>query len=153
MTKQGTKTVQIYTDGACSGNPGPGGWAAILLYGNKIKEVSGYEANTTNQRMEIKALLEGLAALKVTGWNVIAHSDSAYVVNAFQNGWLKKWEVNGWVTSGKKPVANQDLWKPLWELSQINQLSVIKVPGHKGVEWNERCDLLARQEIKKGLNE
>ncbi len=149
MTEQSRRVVEIYTDGACSGNPGPGGWAAVLLYQDKIKEIWGSEPQTTNQRMELKAVVEGLRALKVKNWPVKVYSDSAYIVNALEKGWLKKWSQNGWITSGKKPVANQDLWKELRLLIGRNRVKMIKVPGHQGVEWNERCDTLARQAIKK----
>jgi ribonuclease HI len=142
------KKIEIYTDGACSGNPGPGGWAAVLLYGERCKEINGGEVNTTNQRMELKAVIEALKALKVKDWNVVVHSDSAYVVNAFKQGWLDKWQSNGWKNSKKEEVANQDLWKDLLILCTNNRVSLEKVKGHAGDTWNERCDVLARQAIK-----
>lgn len=142
------KEIIIYTDGACSGNPGPGGWGAVLLYGDKQKEISGAEANTTNQRMELTAVIEALQALKVTAWKVTVHSDSAYVVNAFKQDWIAKWKVNGWKNSKKEDVANQDLWKRLIELMAKNHVSIEKVKGHAGDRWNERCDELARQAVK-----
>lgn len=140
--------ITIYTDGACSGNPGPGGWAAVLQHGSNIKEVSGYEAMTTNQRMELMAVIEALKTLKVTDWEVKVHTDSAYVVNAFEKGWIENWQRNGWVNSKKEPVANQDLWVQLIRKTRENKVQIIKVAGHKGVPMNERCDQLARQAIK-----
>ncbi|MGI6468131.1 MAG: ribonuclease HI [Syntrophomonadaceae bacterium] len=140
--------IIIYTDGACSGNPGPGGWGAVLIYGDKIKELSGAELNTTNQRMELTAVIKALQALKVTGWDVVVHSDSAYIVNAIEKHWLEKWQANGWQNSKKEAVANQDLWKQLLQLMQRNRVAFTKVAGHSGDVWNERCDQLARQAIK-----
>ncbi|QGU00870.1 Ribonuclease HI [Candidatus Syntrophocurvum alkaliphilum] len=144
------KEVTIYTDGACSGNPGPGGWGAVLIYGEKIKEIYGYEDNTTNQRMELKAVIEALKMLKVTGWKVEVYSDSAYIVNAFNQKWIENWERNGWKNSKKDPVANQDLWKELVELSSRNTVILKKVKGHSGDKWNDRSDELARLGIKEG---
>lgn len=143
------KQVTIYTDGACSGNPGPGGWGAVLLHGEHRKEISGAEPDTTNQRMELKAVIEGLKALKVQGWEVSVHTDSAYLVNAFAQGWLDKWQINGWKNSRKEEVANQDLWRELLELGSLNRVNYVKVKGHAGDAWNERCDVLAREAIKK----
>ena len=142
------KEIDIYTDGACSGNPGPGGWGAVLLSGRHSKELRGGEAETTNQRMELQAVIEALKALKVSGWKVNVYSDSAYVVNAFNQEWLDKWQRNGWVNSKKEPVANQDLWRRLLELTRPNEVRMIKVKGHAGHVYNERCDELARQAIK-----
>jgi ribonuclease HI len=142
------KEVVIYTDGACSGNPGPGGWGAVLLYGEKIKEISGGEAETTNQRMELTAVIQALKVLKVSGWKVTVYSDSAYIVNAFAQKWIDKWLKNGWKNSKKEDVANQDLWKELIELGKINRVEIKKVKGHSGDRWNERCDELARSGIK-----
>jgi ribonuclease HI len=146
------KRVEIYTDGACSGNPGPGGWGAVLLYQDYRKEISGGNDLTTNQRMELTAVIEALKALKVTGWEVVVYSDSAYIVNAFKQNWLSKWEKNDWKNSKKEAVANQDLWKELIALSHRNHIKVEKVKGHSGVKWNERCDELARNAIKKMAN-
>lgn len=143
-----SREIVIYTDGACSGNPGPGGWGAVLFYGDNKKELSGYEPLTTNQRMEITAVLQALKALKVTGWKVTVYSDSAYVVNAFQQNWIKNWQKNGWKNSKKEPVANQELWRELVEQCEKNYLNLQKVKGHAGQEWNERCDELARKAIK-----
>lgn len=142
------KQIDIYTDGACSGNPGPGGWGAVLLYGDNKKELSGAEADTTNQRMELLAVIKGLEALKVRGWEVNIHSDSAYVVNALNNNWLENWQKNGWKNSKKEDVANQDLWKRLLPLLQLNKVKMKKVKGHSGDVWNEKCDELARNAIK-----
>jgi len=147
------KELTIYTDGACSGNPGPGGWGAVLLYKDQVKEIFGGERNTTNQRMELKAAIEALKALKVRGWKVSLYSDSAYLVNAFQQNWLSNWQKNGWKNSKKEPVANQDLWQELLLLMEKNQIQILKVKGHTGDRWNERCDELARQGIKKLLAE
>lgn len=145
------KEIEVYTDGACSGNPGPGGWGAVLLSGAHSKEIRGGEPQTTNQRMELQAVIEALKALKVKGWKVKVHSDSAYVVNAFNQKWLDKWQRNGWRNSKKEPVANQDLWRSLLELTKANQVHIIKVKGHAGHVHNERCDELARQAIKEML--
>lgn len=139
--------VIIYTDGACSGNPGPGGWGSVLICGDYRKEISGGEKHTTNQRMELLAALEALRLLKKTS-TVVLYSDSAYLINAFQNGWLIKWQTNGWLNAQKKPVENQDIWRPLWEISHKHEISWQKVKGHAGNTENERCDLLARQAIK-----
>lgn len=144
------KRVQIYTDGACSGNPGPGGWAAILVYGDKRRELSGFAPHTTNNRMELTAAVEALRALKEP-CIVDLYSDSAYLVNAFRQGWLEKWQRNGWRTSQKEPVENQDLWQELLALTRRHRVEWRKVEGHAGVELNERCDQLARAAIAAGL--
>lgn len=146
--QQNNREITIYTDGACSGNPGAGGWAAVLLHGENKKEISGYASNTTNQRMELTAVLEALKVLKVTGWKVTVYSDSAYVVNAFKQHWIENWQKNGWKNSRKEPVANRELWQELIDLSRKNDFNLQKVKGHAGEEWNERCDELARQAIK-----
>ncbi len=142
------KTVLIYTDGACSGNPGPGGWGCLLIYGDQQRELSGAEADTTNQRMELQAAVAGLSALKEP-CRVLLYSDSAYLVNGFRQGWLANWQKNGWVNSKKEPVANQDLWQELGRLAQIHQVEWHKVRGHQGQPENERCDELARKAINK----
>ena len=142
------KLIKIYTDGACSGNPGPGGWGAVLMFADKKKEIYGGEPNTTNQRMELKAVIEALRALKVSDWDITVHSDSAYVVNAFQQKWIENWQKNGWKNSKKEAVANQDLWQELIALTGKNRVRIEKVKGHAGDEWNERCDQLARQGVK-----
>ncbi len=141
------KRIVIYTDGACSGNPGPGGWGAVLFSGDHVKELSGGEAHTTNQRMELMAVIGALKALKVTDWEVEVFSDSAYLVNAFRQKWLDKWQTNGWKNSKKEAVANQDLWMELLDLTGRNRVTMKKVKGHAGDEHNERCDELARQAI------
>ena len=140
--------VVVYTDGACSGNPGPGGWAAILMAGGAKKELSGGEANTTNNRMELMGVISGLKAL-TRPCNVEVHSDSAYVVNAFSQNWIGKWASNGWKNSAKADVANTDLWKELLELTKIHNVTFVKVKGHADNEYNNRCDELAVMESKK----
>ncbi len=142
------KRITIYTDGACSGNPGPGGWGAILMYGDVKKELSGYEPGTTNNRMELTAAIEALDALKEP-CQVDLYSDSAYLVNAFLQDWLGKWQIKGWVNSKKEPVENQDLWQELLRLSRKHKVKWIKVKGHSDNALNNRCDELARNEIKK----
>lgn len=140
--------VTIYTDGACSGNPGPGGWAAVLLYGDNRKEISGGSKNTTNNIMEITAVIEALKCLKFE-FEAKVHSDSAYVVNCFNNGWIQKWKKNNWQTASKEPVKNKELWEELYNLVQKHKVEFIKVKGHSNVELNNRCDELARAEILK----
>ena len=141
------KNVIIYTDGACSGNPGPGGWGAILMYEDVKKEISGAKENTTNNIMEITAVLEALKMLKVE-CNVKIYSDSAYVVNAFNQGWIVNWKKNNWKTSGKDPVKNKELWEELDSLVQKHKVEFIKVKGHSDNEYNNRCDYLATSAIK-----
>lgn len=136
------KEVIIYTDGACSYNPGPGGWAAVLLYGEHRKEISGGDKDTTNNRMELQAVIEALKALK-TPCKVKLHSDSAYIVNCFHQKWYVKWEREGF----KK---NPDLWKELLALVRQHDVEFIKVKGHSDVELNNRCDELARAAVPKG---
>lgn len=143
------RQITIYTDGACSGNPGPGGWGAVLFYGEKQKEISGGESKTTNQRMELTAVIEALKALKVEEWDITVYSDSAYIVNAFKQKWISNWQKNGWKNSKKEDVANQDLWKELIALMRKNRVRIEKVRGHSGDRWNERCDELARSAVKK----
>jgi ribonuclease HI len=142
------KTVKIYTDGACSGNPGKGGWGTILLYDGNEKVMSGYEQDTTNNRMELTAAIEGLKALKYP-CRVELYSDSAYLVNAFNSGWIKGWKSNGWRNSDKDEVRNRDLWEILDRLAAIHEVTWIKVKGHSDNELNNRCDKLATGEIKK----
>ena len=139
--------VIIYTDGACSGNPGPGGWGAILMYHEKKKEISGGEKDTTNHVMELTAVIEGLKALKFP-CEVDLYSDSAYVVNAFDKGWIYNWVKNNWKTAGKDPVKNQELWQELYDLTKIHKVTFHKVKGHSDNEYNNRCDELARNAIK-----
>ncbi|AKX93375.1 ribonuclease H [Moorella thermoacetica] len=140
------KEVTIYTDGACSGNPGPGGWGAVLIYGDKRKELSGAEPSTTNQRMEITAAIAALRVLKEP-CRVHLYSDSAYLVNAFRQGWLARWERNGWLTVKKQPVENQDLWRELLQVASRHQVEWLKVKGHSDNPENNRCDELARAAI------
>lgn len=139
--------VIIYTDGACSGNPGPGGWGAILMYQGNQKEISGGKSNTTNNVMELTAVIEALKILKYP-CEVELYSDSAYVVNAFIQKWIDNWMKNNWRTSNKEPVKNQELWKELYDLTKIHKVKFIKVKGHSDNEFNNRCDELARNEIK-----
>lgn len=147
-TNKPLKTVDVYTDGACSGNPGPGGWAAILRFGIHQKELSGSMPHTTNNRMEVFAVISALGALKER-CHVRVHSDSTYVVNAFQQGWLNNWQKRGWKTSDGKPVENQDLWRLLLIVVKKHEVEFIKVPGHADCAENNRCDELARAEIQK----
>lgn len=142
------KNVVIYTDGACSGNPGPGGWGVVLQYGKAMKEMSGFDANTTNNRMELLAAIKGLSALKEP-CVVDLFSDSAYLVNAWEKGWLNGWQKNGWKTSQKKPVENQDLWQEMLRLAGVHRVTWHKVKGHADNRWNNRCDELAVAEVKK----
>ena len=138
--------VVIYTDGACSGNPGPGGWSAILMYKENKKEISGAKKDTTNNVMELTAVIEGLKLLKYP-CEVDLYSDSAYVVNAFEQGWIYNWVKNNWRTAGKDPVKNQELWKELYALTKTHQIKFHKVKGHSDNEFNNRCDELARNAI------
>lgn len=142
------KKVEIYTDGACSGNPGIGGWAAILLYNSVKKEISGFDENTTNNRMELTAAIRSLELLKFPCY-VNLYSDSNYLINAFNNGWLIKWQKNNWIKSDKTPVENKDLWLKLLNLASIHKINWIKVKGHADNIYNNRCDKLAREEINK----
>ncbi len=148
MNRLVMKSVTIYTDGACSYNPGPGGWAAVLMYGRHKKEISGSEPMTTNNRMELTAAIKGMEALN-RPCRVELYTDSAYLCNAFKLGWLNNWMNNGWRTSGKKPVENRDLWERLAQLGGVHELMLHKVKGHADNEYNNRCDELARAEIKK----
>ncbi len=140
------KQVIIYTDGACSGNPGPGGWGAVLIYGEHRREISGFEAETTNNRMELTAAVKALDCLKQS-CQVDLYSDSAYLVNAWKQGWLAKWQQNGWKTAAKQPVENQDLWLLLLAHGERHSISWHKVKGHADNPENNRCDELARQAI------
>ncbi|MBC7325942.1 MAG: ribonuclease HI, partial [Moorella sp. (in: Bacteria)] len=137
---------------ACSGNPGPGGWGAVLIYGDKRKELAGAEARTTNQRMEITAAIAALKALKEP-CRVRLYSDSAYLVNAFRQGWLERWQRNGWQTVKKEPVENQDLWRELVQLTSRHHVEWVKVKGHSDSEENNRCDELARAAIARLLQQ
>ena len=139
--------VIIYTDGACSGNPGPGGWGSILMYKENKKEISGGKKNTTNNVMELTAVIEGLKLLKFP-CEVEIYSDSAYVVNAFNQGWIYNWIKNNWKTSGKEPVKNKEIWQELYALTKTHKVKFIKVKGHSDNEFNNRCDEMARNAIK-----
>ncbi|WP_371368233.1 Ribonuclease HI [Sporomusa rhizae] len=139
--------VEIYTDGACSGNPGPGGWGAILIYKGVEKELSGYESHTTNNRMELMGPIKALEALK-RSCEIVFYTDSAYVCKAFTDNWVKKWQMNNWQTSKKLPVENQDLWMALIDLLKSHNATWVKVKGHSDNAKNNRCDLLARTAIK-----
>ena len=138
------KKVIVYTDGACSGNPGPGGWAAVLIYGERRLELSGGEKETTNNRMELTAAIRALEALK-TPCKVELYSDSAYLVNAYQDRWLENWTKHNWIKSDKKPVENVDLWMRLLELTSVHSVMWHKVKGHADNEENNRCDKLATE--------
>lgn len=142
------KEVTIYTDGACSGNPGPGGWGAVLMYGEHRKEISGGDAHTTNNRMELTGPIEALELLKQP-CKVRLYSDSAYLVNAFNQHWIANWQRNSWQTSQKKPVENKELWQRLLELCRTHEVEFIKVKGHADNAENNRCDELARAAIAK----
>ena len=136
------KTVTIYTDGACSGNPGPGGWGALLCYNGAEKELSGGEAQTTNNRMELTAVISALQALKEP-CAVELYSDSKYVIDALEKGWAVSWRKKGWIKSDKKPALNSDLWEILLPLTEKHQLHYHWVKGHADNEYNNRCDALA----------
>ena len=142
------KKVDLYTDGACSGNPGAGGYGAILIYRGIEKEISGGEPSTTNNRMEIFAVIAGLRCLKES-CDVTIYSDSAYTVNAFNEGWIQGWKTNGWKKADGKPVLNADLWLELLSLMEPHEIRFDKVKGHADNEYNNRCDALARAAIKK----
>ena len=139
--------VVIYTDGACSGNPGPGGWGAILMYKGTKKEISRAKNNTTHNVMELTAALEGLKMLKFP-CEVELYSDSAYLVNGFLQGWIYNWQRNNWKTSNKEPVKNKEIWQELYKMTQIHEVKFIKVKGHADNDFNNRCDELARNAIK-----
>ena len=142
------KQVILYTDGACSGNPGAGGWGAVLIYNGHERELSGGEPDTTNNRMELMAVIQGLEALKYP-CEVEIYSDSAYTVNAFQNGWIYAWAKNGWKKADNKAVLNTDLWQRLLALTKVHKVEFKKVKGHADNEYNNRCDALARGAIEK----
>ncbi len=145
------KKVDLYTDGSCIGNPGPGGYACILIYQGIKKEWAGCVPDTTNNRMEITAVIEGLKKLKEP-CDVTIYTDSAYTLNAFEQGWIQNWIANNWRTAGKKEVQNVDLWKTLLEVMQPHSIHWVKVKGHADNELNNRCDVLARGEISKLQN-
>lgn len=139
--------VEIYTDGACSGNPGVGGWASVLLYEQHKKELYGNDKETTNNRMELTAVIEALKALK-RPCNVTLYSDSKYVIDSINKDWVYKWEANNWIKSDRKPALNTDLWKELLTLLEVHRVKFVWVKGHNGNEYNERCDELAVKAIK-----
>ncbi len=142
------KKVEIFTDGACRGNPGPGGWGAILRYNNKEKEICGGEKDTTNNRMEILAVIKALDILKEP-CEVTLYSDSQYVCNAISKGWAKKWRDNGWKRNKNQPALNKDLWERLLLLLEKHVVNVVWIKGHAGHEENERCDILAVKAAEK----
>ena len=142
------KKVEMFTDGACSGNPGPGGWGAILRYKTVEKELSGYSPSTTNNRMELTAVVEGLRAMKEP-CHLIIYTDSRYLKDGI-TGWIHKWKKNGWKTSTKTPVKNQDLWEALDEAAQMHTIEWRWIRGHAGHPENERADQLAREAIRRG---
>lgn len=141
------KKVYIFCDGACSGNPGKGGWGAILRYGEREKELSGAERNTTNNRMELTAAIQALCALKEP-CEVVLTTDSKYLADGITKGWAKGWQANGWRKADKKPALNPDLWEKLLCLCEIHDVYVVWVKGHAGHPENERCDALAVAEYK-----
>ena len=146
--------LKLYTDGACSGNPGPGGWGCVLLAGGATRRISGYEPQTTNNRMELMGVIAGLKVLtRATTAEIF--TDSMYVKNAFTEGWLAGWQRNGWKTSQGKSVKNQDLWLELSHLQRIHQLKWTWVKGHSGDHYNEMCDQMARLAItqRRGIDE
>ena len=142
------KTVTLYTDGACSGNPGPGGWGAILEYMGVEKELSGGEVNTTNNRMELTAVIEGLKALKESCIMEL-YSDSKYVIDGLSKGWAASWQKNGWKKADKKPALNPELWEQLLELTRKHEMRYHWVKGHADNPYNNRCDEMAVAEWKK----
>ena len=136
------KKVNVYTDGSCSGNPGPGGWGAVLVYGTKEKEMSGGSSDTTNNRMELTAVIEALSALKEP-CEVVLTTDSKYVADSISKGWVYGWKKKGWRKSDNTPALNVDLWERMLELMRIHKLEIVWVKGHAGHPYNERCDALA----------
>ena len=148
VKEQVMKTVTIYTDGACSGNPGPGGWGAILMYGQHKKELSGGEGHTTNNRMELTGVITALEALKEP-CIVELYSDSKYVIDALEKGWAKGWQAKGWIKSDKKPALNPDLWQRLLELCDYHKVNLHWVKGHAENPYNNRCDELAVAQSQK----
>ncbi len=141
------KKVYIYTDGACSGNPGKGGWGAVLIYKNHRKEISGAEENTTNNKMELTAMIKALEMLKEP-CEVEAYTDSKYICDSINNGWVESWKKNNWIKKDKKPALNADLWEKLLNLTEKHSVQINWVKGHAGHPENERCDELATSEIK-----
>ena len=142
------KQIEIYTDGACSGNPGPGGWGAVLRYNGREKEISGGEVQTTNNRMELTAVIAALECLKEP-CTVELYSDSKYVIDALSKGWAVSWRKKGWIKSDKKPALNVDLWERLLKLTEAHEMRYHWVKGHADNEYNNRCDALAVAEREK----
>lgn len=145
------KKINIYTDGACSGNPGPGGWGAILIYGETKKELSGGEAQTTNNRMELMGAISALESLNQP-CRVTLYTDSQYIVNAINKGWAEKWRSNGWMRTKKEEAKNPDLWERLLRLLETHDTAFVWVKGHAENEYNNRCDELAVAESQKYKN-
>ncbi len=145
------KEIELFTDGACSGNPGPGGWGAILRYSGKEKELSGGEAETTNNRMELSAVIAGLSALKEP-CRVALCTDSKYVADGIMQGWAKSWRARGWRKADGKPALNPDLWEKLLDLLEVHEVEITWIKGHNGHPENERCDALAVMETKNFKN-
>lgn len=145
------KKVSIYTDGACQGNPGPGGWGAILHFGEHEKEISGGSRETTNNRMELTGVIQALKMLKEP-CEVTLYSDSQYVCNALSKGWAKKWRENGWMRNKKEPALNPELWEELLKLADVHRVTVVWIRGHNGHMENERCDRLAVAAAEKAKN-
>lgn len=148
MSENRLPEVILYTDGACSGNPGPGGWGALLIWNGKRKELSGGDPHSTNNRMEMQAVIEGLKALN-RSCHVKIHSDSALIINAFTKGWIENWQKKGWKKADKKPVENRDLWEEIIKSAEPHKISWIKVKGHSDDALNNRVDELAVIESKK----
>lgn len=142
------KTVYLYTDGACSGNPGPGGYGAVLKYGQHVKEICGGDENTTNNRMELLGVIKGLEALNEP-CHVVLTSDSKYVIDALSLGWAEKWKQNGWMRNKKDAALNPDLWEKLLQLTSTHEMEYHWVKGHAGHPENERCDRLAVEYYQK----
>lgn len=145
------KTVYMFTDGACSGNPGPGGWGTILRYGKNEKRLSGGEKSTTNNRMELTAVIEGLKALKEP-CHVILATDSKYVADGILKGWAESWRANGWRKKDKKPALNPELWTELLDLADMHELEINWIKGHNNHPENEECDKMAVAESRKFLH-
>lgn len=141
------KHVDIYTDGACSGNPGQGGWGAVLRYKEITKEISGFDPETTNNRMDLTAVIRALQKLKYA-CNVTIYTDSRYISNAFAKGWFENWKANNWMRTGNKPIANKELWEELSALLETHTVTFEWVKGHAGHPENEQCDKLATNAIK-----
>ena len=153
MKKTASDRIVIYCDGACSGNQfkrNKGGWGAVLRYGDHVREISGGERDTSNQRMELTACISALTLVKKRDLRIEVYSDSAYLVNCIREGWYRKWQRNGWKNAAKKPVENRDLWERLIGLLSASKVSFYKVEAHAGVELNERADALARNGMEEG---